>query len=40
MFLSMSFCGTEEYPLIVKTDRHKDGCYLKQIFGVGRTHSL
>ena len=40
MLLSMSFCVSEKYPLIVKFDRHKDGCYLKRIFGVGRTHPL
>ena len=40
MLLSMSFCVTEEYPLIVKIDPYKDGCYLKRIFVVGRTRSL
>ena len=37
MLLSMSFCVTEKYLLIVKTDQHKDGCYFQHIVLVGRT---
>ena len=40
MLLSMSFFVTDKYPLIVKIDQRKDGCYLKHIFGIGRTHAL
>ena len=29
-----------KYLLTVKSDRHKDGCYLKHIFGVGMTVCL
>ena len=31
---------TEKYPLLLKVDQHKDGCYLKHISGVGRSPSL
>ena len=40
VLLSMSFCVTEKYRLIVKIDPHKDGCCLEHIFGIGRTRSL
>ena len=39
MLLSMSFCVAEKCQLIVKIDRHKDGCYLKHSLAVGRARS-
>ena len=28
------FCVSGKYPLLLKIDQYKDGCYLKHIFGV------
>ena len=38
--ISVSFYVIEKHPLLLKIDQHKDGCYLKHIFGVGRSLSL
>ena len=35
-----SFCVAEKYPLLLKINRYKDGCYLKYSFGVSRSVCL